>query len=129
MHDLSLGAPVSIGVVKAAKHSGPCYDGVYGCHECHNAANSGRGEVSSCDRCHRKNTFTQIVRAWDEPCLYELCKACELVWRLDAQLYADDDESDEPQIVELLSRYNAARRERDRIASLPDEEALAVLRR
>ena len=77
MHDLGLGGPVVDEVHPDAKHKGPCYDGVYGCHLCWNEANDGKGEVSSCDGCRANNVHTQIVRGVDEPVLYAACDGCQ----------------------------------------------------
>lgn len=123
MHDLSLGGPVNVGEVPEAKHSGPCYDGVFGCHLCANAENGGKGQVSNCDTCDRV-TFTKVVRASDEPVMYQLCVACRHVQRCgEAYDYRDDDCDD---ASKLLAAFNQASAERDKLKSTLDGEAQAI---
>lgn len=76
MHDHSLGGPVNVGVDPTAKHSGPCFDGVYGCHRCWDAENDGKGTIFTCDWCHAENVHTRITRASDEPVSYAVCEPC-----------------------------------------------------
>jgi hypothetical protein len=75
MHDLTLGAPVDVGVNPEATHSGSCNDGVFGCSRCWNTANDNLGTIDKCDWCERE-THTKVSKAWDEPILYALCLAC-----------------------------------------------------
>lgn len=75
MHDLGLGGPVSVERDPSAKHSGTCYDGVYGCHLCWNADNGGQGTLFECAWCH-SDCLTLVVKAWDEPVMYALCEKC-----------------------------------------------------
>ena len=115
MHDLGLGPPVVSERLPNATHKGPCFDGVYGCHVCHNHANNGRGTVGECEWCHTKDVHTRIVKAWDEPVLYEICAACEKKqndelermndeYRDDVDHYDDyDDYDDEEESVPQLS--------------------------
>jgi hypothetical protein len=96
MHDLGLGPPVLDEVRPGAEHKGRCYDGVYGCHICWNGANDGKGTVSECEWCKSKDVHTRIVKAWDEPCLYAICAACERsqleeLRRIEFE-YADNDD-------------------------------------
>ena len=134
MHDLSLGPPVDVGEEPDAKHSGPCYDGVYGCHKCHSAANDGKGSVGNCDSCKRL-TFTQIIKAWDEPVMYEECAACVRVERAGMNLeccddvpYYDDDEHVSTRYTreDYQRWYNEAVEERNRLKDVVDEEAKAI---
>lgn len=76
MHDLSLSTPVEVERDPDAKHRGPCFDGVYGCHLCWNAENDGKGTTSTCDRCDARDVFTRVCRASDEPVLYAWCEPC-----------------------------------------------------
>jgi hypothetical protein len=74
MHDLTLGPPLELDE-QSDLHEGNCYDGVYGCHLCWNAANGHQGTESTCDWCG-KTCFTRVVRSFDEPVLYALCSDC-----------------------------------------------------
>ena len=74
MFDLSLGGPVDTEETSEA-HTGTCTDSPYGCIRCHNGANNGRGTMSTCDCC-KKETFTRITRAIDEPAMYAMCGGC-----------------------------------------------------
>ena len=73
--DLSLGGEVETGETSPL-HSGSCVDGVYGCSKCHNSSNEGKGSVGSCEICNAVDVHTSIVKAWDEPVLYEMCAKC-----------------------------------------------------
>jgi hypothetical protein len=76
MHDLGLGGPVEVERDPEAKHGGPCFDGVYGCHRCWDAENDGKGTLHTCEWCKNKDVHTRIVRASDEPVMYALCEPC-----------------------------------------------------
>lgn len=77
-HDLGLGGPYEVERDPEAKHSGPCFDGVYGCHRCWNADNDGKGTIADCEgRCRAKGVLTRIIRASDEPVMYAACEACQ----------------------------------------------------
>lgn len=96
MHDLGLGGPVPVDRDPAAKHAGPCFDGVYGCHRCWNADNDGKGTLSRCDGCRAEQVLTLVVQAVDEPVLYAACEACrrrrvEYAQRLANECYWDDE--------------------------------------
>lgn len=73
--DLCLGGEVETGE-RSDLHSGSCVDGVYGCSKCHNAANGGKGQIGNCEICDAVGINTLIVKAWDEPVLYEMCHSC-----------------------------------------------------
>jgi len=89
-HDLGLGGPCEVERDPDALHGGPCFDGVYGCHRCWNAANNGKGTSSTCERCRANDVLTRVVRASDEPVLYAICQACQtLKAESDAQAVAD----------------------------------------
>jgi transcription elongation factor Elf1 len=75
MHDHSLGGPYGIGKQPGALHAGECFDGVYGCHFCWNAANDGNGTVEACDGCGAE-TYTRVTRAWDENASHAWCEEC-----------------------------------------------------
>ncbi len=76
MHDDSLGPPCDIGVQPDALHRGPCFDGVFGCHLCWNAANDGKGTQDCCDSCG-KDALTRVCRSSDEPGVsYAWCEPC-----------------------------------------------------
>ncbi len=76
MHDLSLGGPVEVDRDPEAKHGGPCFDGVYGCHRCWNADNDGKGTLHTCEWCKAEDVLTRITKASDEPVMYAVCEAC-----------------------------------------------------
>lgn len=94
MHDMSLGAPVSVGeytgpLLKGKPlHSGSCEDGVYGCRMCNSAARAlsdeelksiGWPATSFCDWCKREVSVREIsgIRPWDESgTYYEVCTDC-----------------------------------------------------
>jgi transcription elongation factor Elf1 len=84
MHDHSLGGPVSIGTQPGALHPGECFDGVYGCHLCWNAANDGKGTECECDRCGRE-TATRVSKAYDENASYAWCEECRAAVRAEAE--------------------------------------------
>lgn len=86
MHDFSLGPPVNVGKVEGALHEGECFDGVYGCHRCHNAENDGKGHIMPCDWC-RKAAPTRSVRPWDESgqVMYMICRDCRKKYDDDLQ--------------------------------------------
>lgn len=86
MHDLSLGGPVVVGRDPKAKHLGTCFDGVYGCHLCWNAANDGKGEIFTCDWCQKPEVNTLVLRSIDEPVHYAICEDCQAK----RQKYAND---------------------------------------
>ncbi|TAL42862.1 MAG: hypothetical protein EPN91_07485 [Salinibacterium sp.] len=116
---------MNVGRDPEARHGGDCYDGVYGCHLCWNAAHHGRGSVSNCDHCHRR-TFTHVERDPEEPSLYAVCDLCSRIGRLGLQVdYADEDDNP-ADIQRAEDRLNAARRERDRLRTVPDVEADAI---
>lgn len=87
MHDLALGGPYRLdtyegGLVNGKPlHSGPCYDGVYGCHLCHNATSGrytdedGKERFSFCDVCGEEKP-TQVKRSLEENAMYAYCKEC-----------------------------------------------------
>jgi len=85
MHDMSLGGPVPVGPTPGANHPGQCYDGVYGCHKCHNAANDGEGTICDCEYCGAKDVPTRITMALDEPVMYAMCKKCRFKREKEAQ--------------------------------------------
>jgi hypothetical protein len=104
-HDLGLGGPYEVERDPEALHSGPCFDGVYGCHRCWDAANDGKGTVADCEgRCGAKNVPTRIIQASDEPVLYAACEACreratahalEELYEFDNPFYVRDSDADE----------------------------------
>lgn len=76
MHDIGLGPPVEVERYPNAKHTGPCFDGVYGCHRCWNAGDDGEGTLFTCDWCKAENVHTIITRSIEEPVLYAVCHPC-----------------------------------------------------
>ncbi len=76
-HDLGLGGPCEVEREPEALHPGPCFDGVYGCDRCWNAANNGKGTIWKCEgRCGKEDVPTRIIQALDEPVLYAACEDC-----------------------------------------------------
>lgn len=77
MHDLSLGPPAELKDQRSDLHNGPCFDGVYGCHLCWNAANGGNGTESQCDWC-RERRLTKVVQPANTSVMYALCSDCQV---------------------------------------------------
>lgn len=124
MMDLGLGGPVIVERNPNATHPGPCYDGVYGCHKCHNADNNNRGAVDECEYCGRF-TFTKIIKAHDEPVMYAVCKACRDVQMANEQceIAFDEPDMDYRQCEATLKKCRAIR---DSLKDQPDPEAEAL---
>jgi hypothetical protein len=123
MHDLSLGGPVNVGTQEDAKHSGPCYDGVYGCHKCWSLENDGKGTAMPCDYCERV-TFTKVTRASDEPVMYALCECCRSIESLSNAVECAYDDGDD--VAYWESKLEEKRAERDKLKGVVDEEAQAI---